>query len=177
MPGVVVSQAATTLVGQSIGAGNRAWAMRVGTYVTVMAAVLMGGIGLALAAGGPWVLPLLLNSADPTAAVVVQQATILLWFAAAYQFFDGLNIASSFCLRGAGDTIVPGILVLLLSWFLFVPLAHILTFPPGGGFLHFLPQLGYGPRGGWIAMIIYVLLLGSVLYGRWRMGVWQTIRL
>jgi len=177
MPGVGVSQAATTLVGQSIGAGNRAWAMRVGTYVTIMAATLMGGIGVALALAGPWVLPLLLTSADPTAALVVQQAAVLLWFAAAYQFFDGLNIASSYCLRGAGDTMVPGMLVLVLSWFLFVPLAHILTFAPGGGFLHFLPQLGYGARGGWIAMIVYVLLLGSVLYGRWRMGVWQTIRL
>jgi multidrug resistance protein, MATE family len=177
MPGVGVSQAATTLVGQSIGAGNRAWAMRVGTYVTVMAATLMGGIGVALALAGPWVLPLLLTAADPTAALVVQQAALLLWFAAAYQFFDGLNIASSFCLRGAGDTMVPGLLVLVLSWFLFVPLAHILTFAPGGGFLHFLPQLGYGARGGWSAMIVYVLLLGSVLYGRWRRGVWQTIRL
>jgi multidrug resistance protein, MATE family len=177
MPGVGVSQAATTLVGQSIGAGNRAWAMRVGTYVTVMAATLMGGIGLGLALAGPWVLPLLLTAADPTAALVVQQAALLLWFAAAYQFFDGLNIASSFCLRGAGDTMVPGMLVLVLSWFLFVPLAHSLTFAPGGGFLHFLPQFGYGARGGWSAMIIYVLLLGSMLYGRWRRGVWQTIRL
>ena len=102
---------------------------------------------------------------------------MLLWFAAAYQFFDGLNIGSSFCLRGAGDTLVPGALVLVLSWFVFVPLAHALTFAPGGGFLHFLPQFGYGTRGGWIAVIIYVLLLGSVLFGRWRLGVWQKIRI
>jgi MATE family multidrug resistance protein len=177
MPGVGVAQAATTLVGQSIGAGDRAWAMRVGTYVTMMAALLMGGIGLVLALAGPWVLPVLLTAADPASVLVVQQAAVLLWFAAAYQFFDGLNIASSFCLRGAGDTLVPGVLVLVLSWFLFVPLAHILTFAPGDGFLPFLPGLGYGARGGWVAMIIYVLLLGTLLYGRWRMGVWQRIRL
>ncbi len=177
MPGVGVSQAATTLVGQSIGAGSRAWAMRVGTYVTVMAATLMGGIGIVLAVAGPWVLPLLLTATDPASVLVLREATTLLWFAAAYQFFDGLNIASSYCLRGAGDTLVPGILVLVLSWFLFVPLAHILTFAPGGGFIPHLPQLGYGARGGWVAMIIYVLLLGSLLYGRWRMGVWQKIRL
>ena len=177
MPGVGVAQAATTLVGQSIGAGDRAWAMRVGTYVTFMAAFLMGGIGIALALSGPWVLPLLLSTADPAAALVVREGVTLLWFAAAYQFFDGLNIAASYCLRGAGDTLVPGILVLLLSWFLFVPLAHILTFSPGGGFIRHLPQLGYGAQGGWVAMIIYVLLLGSLLYGRWRVGTWQQIRL
>ncbi len=56
-----VAQAGTTLVGQSIGAGNRAWAMRVGTYVMFMAAILMGGIGVLLALAGPWVLPLLLT--------------------------------------------------------------------------------------------------------------------
>ncbi|HEV2700942.1 MAG TPA: MATE family efflux transporter [Steroidobacteraceae bacterium] len=177
MPGVGVAQAGTTLVGQSIGAGNRAWAMRVGSYVTVMAAILMGGIGVLLALAGPWVLPLLLSAEDAATAQVLSQAATLLWFAAAYQFFDGLNIGSSFCLRGAGDALVPGALVLVLSWFVFVPLAHSLIFAPGGGFLHFLPQLGYGAQGGWVAVIVYVLLLGSVLFGRWRLGVWQRIRL
>jgi multidrug resistance protein, MATE family len=177
MPGVGVALAGTTLVGQSIGAGDRAWAMRVGTYVTLMAATLMGGIGVLLALAGPWVLPLLLTAADPATAAVVAEGTLLLWFAAAYQFFDGLNIGSSFCLRGAGDALVPGALVLVLSWFVFVPLAHALTFAPGGGFLHFLPQFGYGTRGGWIAVIIYVLLLGSALFLRWRLGVWQKIRI
>jgi MATE family multidrug resistance protein len=177
MPGVGMAQAGTTLVGQSIGAGDRAWAMRVGTRVVFMAAILMGGIGLLLAAAGPWVLPLLLTADDRASVAVVQEGAIFLWFAAAYQFFDGLNIASSYCLRGAGDTLVPGALVLLLSWCVFVPLAHMLTFAPGGGFLHFLPQLGFGARGGWVAVIVYVLLLGSVLFGRWRLGVWQKIRI
>jgi multidrug resistance protein, MATE family len=177
MPGVGVAQAGTTLVGQSIGAGDRTWAMRVGTRVVLLAAFLMGGIGVLLALAGPWVLPLLLTSGDTASAAVLREAAMLLWFAAAYQFFDGLNIASSFCLRGAGDTVVPGALVLVLSWFVFVPLAHALTFAPGDGFLHFLPQLGYGTRGGWIAVIVYVLLLGSALYGRWRLGVWQRIRI
>lgn len=177
MPGVGMAQAGTTLVGQSIGAGDRDWAMRVGTRVVLMAAILMGGIGLMLALAGPWVLPLLLTRQDSATAAVVQEGALLLWFAAAYQFFDGLNIGASYCLRGAGDTLVPGLLVVVLSWFLFVPLAHILTFPPGGGFLHHLPQLGYGASGGWVAVIIYILLLGSVLFGRWRMGVWRTIRI
>ena len=177
MPGVGVAQAGTTLVGQSIGAGDRAWAMRVGTHVVIMAAILMGGIGVLLALAGPWMLPLLLTAKDPATAAVLREGALLLWFAAAYQFFDGLNIASSFCLRGAGDTLVPGALVLVLSWFVFVPLAHALTFAPGGGFLHFLPQLGYGTRGGWAAVIVYVLLLGSMLFGRWRLGAWQRIRI
>ena len=177
MPGVGVAQAGTTLVGQSIGAGHRLWAMRVGSHVILMAALLMGGIGALLALAGPWVLPLLLSASDTGSSAVLEQAALLLWFAAAYQFFDGLNIGSSFCLRGAGDSLVPGVLVLVLSWFVFVPLAHVLTFAPGGGFLPRLPQYGYGALGGWVALIIYVLLLGSVLFARWRHGAWQSIRL
>jgi MATE family multidrug resistance protein len=177
MPGIGVAQAGTTLVGQSIGAGDRGWAMRIGSRVILMAAILMGGIGVLLALAGPWVLPLLLSADDAASATVLSQAAVLLWFAAAYQFFDGLNVGSSFCLRGAGDTLVPGALVLGLSWFLFVPLAHALIFAPGGGFLHFLPQFGYGAEGGWVAVIVYVLLLGSVLFGRWKLGVWRNIRL
>jgi MATE family multidrug resistance protein len=137
----------------------------------------MGGIGVILALAGPWVLPMLLSKNDTAAPAVLSQAAILLWFAAAYQFFDGLNVGSSFCLRGAGDTLVPGALVLVLSWCVFVPLAHSLIFAPGGGFLPFLPQFGYGAEGGWVAVILYVLVLGSVLFARWRLGVWQKIRL
>jgi MATE family multidrug resistance protein len=177
MPGAGVAQAGTTLVGQSIGAGDPAWAMRVGTRVVFMAAILMGGIGVLLAAAGPWVLPLLLTAEDRATAAVLREGAILLWFAAAYQFFDGLNFASSYCLRGAGDTLVPGALVLLLSGLVFVPLAHMLTFAPGGGFLHFLPQFGFGTRGGWVAVIVYVLLLGSMMFSRWRWGGWQKNRI
>ncbi len=86
--------------------------MRVGTHVTLMAALLMGGIGVLLALAGPWVLPLLLTPGDPATPAVLAEGATLLWLAAAYQFFDGLNIGSSFCLRGAGDTLVPGALVL-----------------------------------------------------------------
>jgi multidrug resistance protein, MATE family len=177
MPGVGVAQAGTTLVGQSIGAGDRRWAMRVGTYVIGCVAVLMGGIGLLLALGAPWVLPLLVNAADAATPEVLRDATRMMWMAAAYQFFDGLNIGSSFGLRGAGDAVVPGALVLLLSWFFFVPLAHMLTFTPGQGFIGFLPQFGLGPVGGWAAVVVYTLLLGSMLFVRWRLGVWQRIRI
>jgi len=67
--------------------------------------------------------------------------------------------------------------VLLLSWLVFVPLAHALTFAPGEGWFRGLPQLGYGLLGGWAAMVTYVLLLGSTLLARWRSGAWERIHL
>ena len=177
MPGIGIATAATTLVGQSIGAGGRDWAMRLGTRVILLAALVMGGIGLALAAAGPWLLPLFAEAHDRNAAAAAGLGIELLWLAAAYQFFDGLNLGSSMCLRGAGDVRVPVALVFPVCWLVFLPLAHILIFAPGQGWFHFLPQLGYGAAGGWAAVLVYIVLLGVTLFLRWRSRAWQRIRI
>ena len=72
---------------------------------------------------------------------------------------------------------MPAVLVLALSLLLFVPLAHAFTFAPGQGWVDFLPQFGWGAVGGWVAVLIYVMLLGSTLFLRWRSRAWQAIRL
>jgi MATE family multidrug resistance protein len=177
LPGIGIALAGTTLVGQSIGAGDPAWARRLGNRIIVLAMGFMGAIGVLLALSGPWLVPTFVNSADPQADAVVQLAVVLLWVAAGYQVFDGLNLGAGFSLRGAGDVRVPALLFLGLSWGIFVPLAHVLTFQPGQGWVDVLPQLGFGAVGGWVAMLIYVLLLGSALWLRWRSASWQQIRL
>jgi MATE family multidrug resistance protein len=176
MPGYGIALAGTTLVGQSIGAGNRSWGMRVGTRVILMTALYMGGIGVVLALVGPRLLPLFTGK-DTEALAAVALGTRLLWLAAIYQFFDGLNMGSALCLRGAADVVVPAALVIPVSWLIFVPLAHSLTVAPGQGWVDFLPQLGWGVVGGWAALVLYVMLLGTVLFLRWRSGAWQRIRM
>jgi MATE family multidrug resistance protein len=177
MPGFGIASAGTTLVGQSIGAGARDWALRVGNRVILLAALYMGGIGVLIALGGPWVLPFFTGAHDAEAAAAVALGVRLLWLAAGYQFFDGLNLGSNMCLRGAGDVKVPALLVLPVSLVLFVPLAHSFTFAPGEGWVNFLPQFGWGAVGGWVAVLVYVMVLGSTLFLRWRSRAWQRIRL
>jgi multidrug resistance protein, MATE family len=91
--------------------------------------------------------------------------------------FDGLNISSGCCLRGAGDTIVPALLVITLSWLVFVPAAHVMTFHSGQGWFDVLPQLGFGTVGGWTALLGYIFLLGLAMLWRWRARAWQRIRI
>ena len=177
MPGVGIGLAGTTLVGQSIGAGDLDWARRVGNAIIGLAMAFMGVIGLLLALASPWLLPLFVNRADPRASAVVALGAPLIWLAACYQTFDGLNVGSSFCLRGAGDVRVPALIIAVLSWGLWVPLAHSVTFAPGRGWVHFLPQFGYGAVGGWAASVGYVVLLGTGLWLRWRSGAWRRMRL
>jgi len=175
-PGYGIALAGTTLVGQCIGAGSTRWASRVGSRVILLAAAYMGGIGVLLAATGPAILPLFTGAHDADAPAMVALGTQLLWIAAGYHFFDGVNLGSALCLRGAGDAVVPAALVIAMSWLLFVPLAYALTFAPGQGWVQFLPQLGWGAVGGWIAVLIYIMVLGGTLFLRWRSRAWWNVR-
>ena len=177
MPGIGIALAGTTLVGQSIGAGDAEWARRVGNAIIVLTIAFMGTLGVLVALAGPWLLPTFLSASDPQAAEVVRIAIVLLWIAAGYQIFDGLSLGSGFSLRGAGDVKVPAVLFLVLSWGVFVPLAHMLSFAPGQGWTDVLPQFGLGAAGGWTGLLVYIVLLGCALFVRWRSGHWRAIRL
>lgn len=177
LPTLGLATAGTTLVGQSIGAGDRDWAARLGTRVVLMCSALMACIALGFLLAGPWILPLFLESADELSAAALQIGLIVLWPAAAYQAFDGLYFGSSFCLRAAGDTRVPAVTALLASWGLFVPAAHALIFAPGEGWVTGLPQAGLGALGGWLALMCYAILLGATMFLRWRSGRWRRVRL
>ncbi len=177
MPGIGLALAGTTLVGQAIGAGDRDWAAKLGNRIIVIVACYMGGIGLVIALVGDWLVPLFVNDADPRAAEVIALSSPLLWLAAAYQFFDGVNFASAFCLRGAGDARVPALIVLACGLLLFLPLTHLLTFAPGDGWFDGLPGYGLGAVGGWSAILVYVVAIGIALWLRWRSGAWRLIRL
>jgi MATE family multidrug resistance protein len=177
MPGIGIALAGTTLVGQSIGAGDPEWARRIGNAIIVLTIAFMGTLGVLVALSGPWLLPTFLSASDPQAADVVRIAIVLLWIAAGYQIFDALCLGSGFSLRGAGDVKFPAVLFLVCSWGVFVPLAHMLSFAPGQGWTDVLPQFGLGAAGGWTGLLVYIVLLGSALYLRWRSGRWRQIRL
>jgi MATE family multidrug resistance protein len=177
MPGIGLALAGTTLVGQAIGAGDHGWAERLGNRIIAVVACYMGGVGLVIALTGNWLVPLFVNADDPRAAEVIALCASLLWLAAAYQFFDGVNFASAFCLRGAGDARVPALIVLACGTLLFLPLTHFLTFAPGQGWFDAVPGLGLGAVGGWSAILVYVLAIGTSLWLRWKYGAWKRIRL
>lgn len=177
MPTIGFALAGTTLVGQSIGAGDQEWAGKTGNATIKLAVGYMGLVTVFLAVIGPWLMPLFVNAADPQADTVIALGRTLLWFAAGYQIFDGLNLGAGFCLRGAGDMRVPTLAIIVLCWFGFVPLTHMFTFATGEGWVDFLPQFGYGAIGGWAVALVYCSVLGSLIFLRWRSGAWRRIKL
>src|SRR5690606_794731 len=90
LPTIGIALAGTTLVGQSIGAGDRDWANRLGNVTIALCCALMACVAVMLLLVGPWVLPIFVSAGGPAAADVVALGLVLLWPAAAYQVFDGL---------------------------------------------------------------------------------------
>ena len=176
MPTLGIASAGTTLVGQAIGAGDRDWAARLGNRVILLCVLTMASVALLLLVAGPAVIPWFAASGDAAAAQTIALAMTLLWPAAAYQAFDGLYFGSSFSLRAAGDTRVPALTAMSLSWLLFIPLAHTLIFAAGRGWIDGLPQAGMGALGGWLALMSYATLLGSAMLLRWRSGHWRSMQ-
>lgn len=173
MPTLGIAQAGTTLVGQSIGAGHRPWAKRLGNIAITLSVLYSVSVNALLAWNGRWLVPIFVTTTDGQVEAVIQLSQTLLWLAVVYNAFNALNIGSAFCLQGTGDIRMPSLLAILLTWLGFVPFTHILTFAQGEGLVNFLPQLGIGVFGGWIAAILFTLVLSACLLWRWRSGDWQ----
>ena len=70
-------------------------------------------------------------------------------------------------LRGAGDTLWPSAVTILLNW----------TFILGGGWLmtRYYPQLeSVGP---WVAATVYIIILGVTMAYRFESGRWRGLRI
>lgn len=161
LPGVALGVAATTLVGQYLGAGDPASAERSARNAIRIALLIMASMGL-LFVLLRYPLARLFNK-DPR---VVTIAARLFLFAAVFQTFDALGTVSSGAVRGAGDTRWPMLASMLMSWLVFVPSVFLLG-----------RAAGLGVYGAWTGATFYISVLGLLLYGRFRGGKWKHMKI
>ncbi len=93
-----------------------------------------------------------LEESDPGFSQVLSLTTQLLYLAAFFQIFDGLQVMASLALRGLKDTIVPLWCAALGYW----------VFGVGGGWFLAFP-LGMGAHGLWWGMAVGLTVTGSLL--------------
>jgi len=169
MPAMGLSIAVTALVGRCMGMGRpdlaakRAW---LGLAITT---TYMGLCALAFVLFRREMIEIWApNDLAPETAeqLVVIGATIMI-AAAVFQVFDALAITLSGALRGAGDTIWPGLATVVLSWLCIVGGGHTL--------IALAPNLG--SLGPWIGAASYITLPGFVLPVRLVLGRWKSIQL
>lgn len=168
MPAVGFSVATTSLVGRYIGAGQPdVAAQRVRLAITVSMSY-MAAWGCAMLFLREPMLQVFVPSRDAAhAASILAMGGSIMIAAAIFQVFDALGIILIGALRGAGDTLWPGMVTVVLSWTLVV----------GGGwaFVTLAPQVG--PVGPWIAAGVYIAVFGGFMLWRWTSGKWREIRL
>lgn len=157
MPGYGVQAAATTLVGQCVGAGQKqlsrrmAW-ITMGLGVSVMT---VGGVLMYIAA------PAMIGVLTPNEEIRDLGAAVLRIEAFAEPFYAASIVASG-ALRGAGDTLVPSCMNFASMWCVRIPLAAILA-----------PRVGL--YGVWIAMCVELCFRGILFTARLKRERWMRV--
>jgi MATE family multidrug resistance protein len=144
-----ISSAAAVRVGQAIGRCDPAGARRSG-----WTAVLLGVSFMGCAAAVFLLAPTVLLSLFTRDAAVIQIGTSLLFVAAIFQLFDGVQVVTTGALRGLGDTRTPMLTNLAGHWCLGLPIGYALSFPFGWGVI----GLWVGLSSGLIAVAIVLLM-------------------
>lgn len=160
LPGMGFAVAATTLVGQNLGARKPDDATRGAHEAALQGGAFMSLLGLVMIV---FPVPLLaLFSNDPS---VVAAGIWPLRLAGLAQPALALSFIYSGALRGAGDTRWPLYTKIISTWGLRLPLALLLV-----------PLAGLGLGGIWLAMVSDFFMQGLLAFWRFRRGAWKSIR-
>ncbi len=157
LPGYGISEAATILTGQYVGAGESDSARK--SYLSSMklSTGLMGVFGISF-----WMFPEALVSVFQTDPDVVRIGSQLLLLAALFQVFDAIAMTGIGALNGTGDTRFTMVMSIAASWFIMVPFAAF-----------FGVYMDMGPLGAWLGITIEVFALAVISAIRFRSGAWR----
>ena len=154
MPGYGIGDAATTLVGQSIGAGRRGLARSFAYRTVFMGIGVMAFMGAVMYVFAPQMIGVM----TPDEQVRLLGSQSLRIEAFAEPMFAAAIVTYSVCL-GAGDTLMPACMNLASMWLVRLTLAAYLA-----------PI--YGLRGVWTAMAIELTFRGTIFLVRLFRGKW-----
>ena len=154
MPGYGIAEAATTLVGQGIGAGQRMLTRSFARMSVALGIAVMTLMGVLM-----WIFaPELMAVMSPVEEVIVLGTEVLRIEAWAEPMFAAAIVCNGVFI-GAGDTIIPAIMSLGSMWAVRLSLAATLA-----------PK--FGLRGVWTAMAVELTFRGSIFLARLFKGRW-----
>ncbi|MBI1885896.1 MAG: MATE family efflux transporter [Chloroflexi bacterium] len=159
-PGFALGVAATTLVGQSLGAQRPDLAQKVALTAVRIAFFGMTAAGIALMVFGGQITQLFIAEPD----VVDTGRRLLLIFGFALPAL-AVALALGGALRGAGDT--RSVLVIMTAgvWGVRLLPAYLLAV-----------VAGLGVPGAWVAAVVDINFRALLMFARFRQGKWKTIK-
>ncbi len=146
-----IASAAAVRVGQALGRGDSRAAGVSGWTALALGTGFMSCSALAFMLIPHYIVRL--YTPDPA---VIRAGAKLLFVAALFQLFDGIQTVTTGALRGAGDTRSPMICHLIAYWVVGLPLGYFLCF-----------QMGWGAPGLWTGLCVALILIGLALLLVW----------
>jgi putative MATE family efflux protein len=157
MPAFALGNAAATMVGQNLGAGQPGRSHRAAWLAAATDVAVMAVTAAVLIAFAPHLIGVFDRSPE-----VVTTGTAFLRTTSGFYVFVALAIVFSRSLHGAGDTLAPMIMTIVSLWGLQVPLAVILG-------RHMTPPT----QGIWWAIAIAVSVHGLLITAWFQTGRWK----
>jgi Na+-driven multidrug efflux pump len=157
LPSWGMANAAATMVGQALGAGNPERAERAVWRAGFYNMIFLGIVGLLFILFAPQIIGF--YTSDPHVAQYGIDCLRIVAYGFLFYAY-GMVLGQSF--NGAGDTWTPTIINLFVFWLWEIPLAYVLGV-----------VLGMGPRGVFISMMIAFSTLAVVSGAVFRLGRWK----
>jgi multidrug resistance protein, MATE family len=147
-----ISAAAAVRVGQALGRKAPAEAASAG-----WAAIVLGAGAMAVFSGVLLLFPRAIAGSFTNDEAVIAATIPLLFVAAIFQFFDGLQITATGALRGAGNTHAGLIVQIIGYWIIGLPIGYLFGF-----------RLHYGAVGLWLGLCAGLIVAGITLAAIWK---------
>jgi Na+-driven multidrug efflux pump len=152
--------AATTLVGQSLGANDEEKANKYADmihHMAILVACIMGGVFILFS----YQLASLYTKDDTVATA----ASVILKIMALAQPGQSTQLSLAGVLRGAGDTIYPLYASIFGIWIFRVFIAYV-----------FVSIFHWGLIGAWVALLFDQYTRAAIVYFRYRSGKWKYVK-
>ncbi len=149
---VGLSSAISIRVGNAIGRADPESARYAGLIGIAIVLVFQ-----TISASVMFLFPELIVSMYTNEAEVASLAASLLFYAAIFQYPDGIQICTAGALRGYKDTLVPMLYTIISFWIVGMTLGYYLTF-----------NAGMGPAGMWVGMIAGLSTAAVLMLARFQ---------
>ena len=163
LPMLGMGHAVTSLAGQCVGAGDWVEARKVAFTGLKTAWVYSGAMVVLFVAAARPLVGLFLPGIDSGSEEIGRLAIVLLRLASVYILADSAQIVFVGALRGAGDT----------RWVMAASVSLHWVF--AGAAIVLIRVLKVNPELAWICFIGFIVMLGIVMFFRFRGGKWEEI--
>lgn len=160
MPAWGMANAAATLVGQNLGAGQPERAERSAWRAAFFNMLFLVSVAVVFFIAAPWIISLF-----TTEPAVQDYGIKCLRYVCMGYFFYGYGMVISQAFNGAGDTRTPTILNVFGFWLFQIPLAYTLAI-----------VLDLGPKGAFSAIAIAESAIAIAAILLFRRGRWKTVK-